>query len=72
MDVPLIVPVAVSLEYQSDVTLTPGAKKSTQVPQFAQLGLVSKLFVALTVTASATRAGENRHASPLLLPAAIT
>src|SRR5690242_8809845 len=32
IDVPLIVFVAVVLEYQSEVMLTPGAKMSTQVP----------------------------------------
>ena len=32
MDVPLIVFVAVVLEYHDDVIPTPGAKKSTQFP----------------------------------------
>jgi hypothetical protein len=32
MDVPLIVLVAVSLEYHADVIPTPGANQSTQVP----------------------------------------
>ena len=47
IDVPLIVFVAVLLEYQSDVMLTPGPKISTHVPIFAHDAFVSVLSVAL-------------------------
>ena len=54
--------------------LTPGANQSTQFPKFAQNGLLSFLSVALTVMASATRAGESLQAlgdpEELPLPAA--
>ena len=42
--------------------LTPGAKRSTQVPVLAQLGLVSCWSVALTVSAAGDAAGEKLQA----------
>jgi hypothetical protein len=63
IDVPLIVFVAVLLEYQSDVMFTPGPKMSTHVPIFAHDAFVSVLSVALTVIAAGTRAGDVVHAS---------
>jgi hypothetical protein len=58
IEVPLIVFVAVLLLYQADVMLTPGAMMSTQVPKLEKLAAASLLWVAPTVIASATRAGE--------------
>src|SRR5206468_5388053 len=71
IDVPLIVFVAVLLEYQSEVMFTPGPKMSTHVPKFENDARVSVLSVAATVIAAATRAGEVVQASVLLLPAAM-
>jgi hypothetical protein len=54
-----------------DVMLTPGAKRSTHEPMFAQDGFVSLPLVALTVRASATRAGDTLQAltaRPMKLP----
>src|SRR4051794_12954233 len=77
IDVPLSVSVAVSLVLPVDSVFTPGAKMSTQVPVFAQLGLVSVLSVALTVSAAGTLLGDSVQAScaiprplPTPLPAA--
>src|ERR671933_2640624 len=58
IEVPLIVLVAVSEVFHADVTLTPGANQSTQLPTFAHDGFLSDESVALTVIASVTRAGE--------------
>src|SRR5262249_51110946 len=71
IDVPLIVFVAVLLEFQSDVMFTPGPKISTHVPKFENEARVSVLSVAATVIAAATRAGDVVQASTLLLPAAM-
>ena len=71
MDVPLIVLVAVSLVFQDEVMLEPGAKMSTQVPKFENDERASVLVVAPTVTALATRAGDELQAFALELPAAI-
>src|SRR6266508_2542318 len=71
IDVPLMVFVAVLLEYQSDVMLTPGPKMSTHVPKFENDARVSVLSVAATVMAAPTRAGDVVQASVLLLPAAM-
>src|SRR5829696_4420252 len=71
IDVPLIVLVAVSLVFQDEVMLTPGAKMSVQVPKLENEALASLLSEALTVIASATRAGVKLHASALELPDAI-
>src|SRR4051794_39936851 len=55
--------VAVLLVFHAEVMLMPGAKRSTQVPRLAQLGLRSLLSTAETVTASGTRAGDWVQAS---------
>src|SRR5688572_22881764 len=49
---------------------TPGAKMSTQVPQFENQARWSMLSDAPTVIAWAVRAGEIEHASAFSLPAA--
>jgi len=71
IDVPLIVFVAVSLVAHAEVMLDPGAKMSRHVPQFEKLERESLLVVEPTVIAAATRAGDEKQASALLLPAAI-
>ena len=71
MDVPLIVFVALSLVFQDDVMLEPGAKMSTQVPKLENDERASVFVVAPTVFAEATRAGELLHALAFELPAAI-
>ena len=63
IDVPLSIAVAVLLEYQVDSICTPGAKRSTHAPKFANDALLSIIFVALTVIALETRAGEIVQAS---------
>ena len=63
--------VAVSLVFQAEVMLEPGAKMSTQVPKLENEARASVLVVAPTVIAAATRAGEVLHALALELPAAI-
>src|SRR3954464_2526106 len=55
---------------QSEVTLTPGAKRSTQEPKLEKDARRSVVSVAPTVRAAGTRAGEVVQASALLLPAA--
>jgi hypothetical protein len=69
--VPEIVFVAVSLVFQDEVMLLPGAKMSTQVPKFENDERASVIVVAPTVIAFGTRAGEELQASALLLPAAM-
>src|SRR5207248_7046461 len=49
----------------------PGAKMSRQVPVFEKLERASVIVVEPTVMACGTLAGEKRHASALLLPAAM-
>jgi hypothetical protein len=71
MEVPLIVFVAVSLVFQADVMLEPGAKRSRQDPKFENDDRASVFVVLPTVSACVTRAGEELHAFALLLPAAI-
>ena len=71
MEVPEIVFVAVSLVFQDEVMLEPGAKMSRQVPKLENDERASVLVVEPTVIAFATRAGDVVHASVLLLPAAI-
>src|SRR4029453_13964108 len=51
--------------------LDPGAKRSRQVPKFQNDDRPAVFVVLPTVSASATRAGEELHAFALLLPAAI-
>ena len=70
IDVPL--KTCVAPLFQSDVTLTPGASKSTQVPKLENDAIVSVLSVAATATACIKPAGKFAHASPALLPAAQT
>ena len=71
IEVPEIVLVAVSLEFQDDVMLLPGAKMSTHVPKLENEARASVMVVAPTVIAFATRAGDCVQASVLLFPAAI-
>src|SRR2546423_9634004 len=71
MEVPEIVFVAVSLVFQDEVMLEPGAKISRQVPTLENDERASVLVVEPTVIAAATRAGDCVQASVLLLPAAI-
>jgi hypothetical protein len=63
--------VAESLVFQVEVMLEPGAKMSTQVPKFENEERASVMVVEPTVSAAATRAGDELHALALLLPAAI-
>jgi len=58
MEVPLMVFVAVSLVFQAEVMLEPGAKRSRHVPKFENEERASVLVVEPTVFAAATRAGE--------------
>src|SRR6266545_3364468 len=58
IDVPLIVFVAESLEFQEDVMPTPGAKMSRQVPMLEKEAFASFCWVAPTVIAAGTRAGD--------------
>ena len=71
IDVPLIVLVAVSLVFQAEVMLSPGAKMSMQVPKLENEARASVFVGASTVIASATRAGVKLQALALALPAAI-
>jgi len=71
IEVPEIVFVAVSLVFQDEVMLEPGAKTSTHVPKFENDERASVLVVDPTVIALGSRAGEELHAFVLLLPAAI-
>ena len=70
IDVPLMVLVAVSLVFQSDVMPDPGANRSTQVPKLEYDARASVDVVAPTVIALGARAGDELHAVALLLPAA--
>jgi hypothetical protein len=63
--------VAVSLVLHAEVMLDPGAKMSRQLPKLENDERASELVVAPTVTAAATRAGEELHALAFELPAAI-
>ena len=71
IEVPLMVFVAVSLVFQDEVMLEPGAKMSRHVPKFENDARASVFVVAPTVFAAATRAGELLHAFAFELPAAI-
>src|SRR5918996_550925 len=68
IEVPLMVLVAVSLVCQAEVINWPGAKMSVHEPKFENDARVSRLVVALTVIASATRAGVKLQASEFELP----
>src|SRR6185436_20499650 len=70
IEVPEIVLVAVLLVFQDDVMFDPGAKMSTQVPKFEKDDRASVVVVEPTVSAFATRAGDELQAFALLLPAA--
>jgi len=61
--------VATSEVFQSDVTLTPGAQRSTPAPKFENEANPSLMLVAPTVIASATSAGDWVEASAAELPA---
>jgi hypothetical protein len=63
--------VAVLLVFQAEVMLEPGAKMSRHVPKLEKDERASVLVVAPTVTAAATRAGDELHALAFELPAAI-
>src|SRR5712692_432853 len=70
MDVPEIVSVSVSLPFQAEVMLTPGANRSTTDPKFEKLPLTSLMSLAPTVRASATPAGLQFDESSLAFAAA--
>jgi hypothetical protein len=72
MDVPFHVAVAVSLVFNAEVMLLPGAKMSTQAPKLEKDERASALVVAPTVIAVGSLAGEKLHASRFSLPAATT
>src|SRR6266550_3381418 len=55
---------------QSEVTFTPGALISTQLPRFENEAKVSVTSVAPTVIAEGSLDGEKLHASAVLFPAA--
>jgi hypothetical protein len=61
---------AVSLVRQADVMLDPGANRSTHVPKLEKEERASVLVELPTVSACDTRAGEEKQALALLLPAA--
>jgi hypothetical protein len=62
--------VAVSLVFQVEVMLDPGANRSRHVPVLENDDRASVDVVAPTVIAAATRDGEELHAFALSLPAA--
>ena len=72
IDVPEMLLVADALVLQADVMLVPGAKMSRQLPKFEYDARASVLVVAPTVSAVATRAGDDVQASTFELPAATT
>ena len=63
--------VAVSLVFQDEVMLLPGAKMSRHVPKLEKDARASVLVVAPTVFAAGTRAGDELHAFAFEFPAAI-
>src|SRR5437879_8041188 len=70
-EVPEKMLVAVSLALPAERMLTPGAKRSRQVPKFEKPARVSLAgSTAPTVIAAGTRAGEALQASAFELPAA--
>jgi hypothetical protein len=70
IDVPEIVLVAVVEVFQAEVIEDPGANRSRHVPKFEYDARASVLVVAPTVSACATRLGDDRQASAFELPAA--
>ena len=62
--------VAVSLVFQDEVMLLPGAKMSRHVPKLENEARASVFVVAPTVLAAGARAGELLHAFAFELPAA--
>ena len=54
----------------AELTAEPGPIISTQVPTFEKLAKKSNWSLAATVIASEAEAGNKKHASPPLLPAA--
>jgi hypothetical protein len=71
IEAPLSVAVAVSLVFQADIMLDPGANISTTLPKFEDDDRASLIVDAPTVIASDTRAGEELAASRLEPPAAM-
>ena len=71
IEVPLSVAVAVSLPFDDDRMLDPGAKISTTAPKFENDERASVIVDEPTVIAAATRAGEEFDAFAFELPAAI-
>src|SRR4051812_49679814 len=63
IEVPLSVAVIVALPIQSDLTSTPGATRSTQLPKFEKSANPSVLLLAAAVIAAGTSAGVVPHAS---------
>ena len=70
IEVPLSTAVCVSLPLYADVMPAPGAKISRHAPKLENEARASAVVVAPTVSAVGTRAGDELHASALLLPAA--
>jgi len=70
IDVPLKVAVAVVEVHHADRIPEPGANRSTHVPKFENEDRASDVVVEPVVIAFAARAGDDVHASVLLLPAA--
>src|SRR5262245_49612157 len=56
---------------ESDRMSSPGANRSTQVPQLEKYDRESYWLVAPTLVANGADPGEKRQASPLALPAAV-
>ena len=71
IDVPLNVAVAVSLPFDDDSMLDPGAKISTTLPKFENDERASFIVDEPTVIAAATRAGEEFAALVFAFPAAM-
>ena len=63
---------SVVLRMYDDVIETPGANTSTHEPKFEKPARVSAEFVAPTVMAEGSLAGDTPHALALSLPAATT
>merc|ERR1719384_2444948 len=70
IEVPLNDTEPVSEACEADTTSLPGAQMSVQLPKLLKDDLASVEVVEPTVMADGTKAGENVHASALLLPPA--
>jgi hypothetical protein len=71
-DVPVSVRALLSPVFQAESIFSPGAKMSTQLPEFEKDGRVSSLLLAATVIAVGSEAGENLQLSWSVFPAAVT